>query len=375
MIKNSLKLYNLKTLNLNRNRQFIRYFSSIESPVLFENRNGNHLISLNRPKALNALNLDMIKLLYPYFQQVNKDSNSKVIIQKGLGGKAFCAGGDIVTLCKAKLAGLNDKEISQFFSEEYQLNHLIANLNIPHVAILNGVTMGGGVGLSVHGKYRIATENTLFAMPETAIGFFCDVGGSYFLPRLQGNLGMYLGLTGARLKGYDVKLAGIATHFVSSDKILDLENQLLQVNSANEVDQVLQNFNESKNQSLNELIDNVEKHFSKNSVEQIIESLQSNSNEWSNKTLNSLRSVSPTSLKVVYQQLNYGSKLDLAECLKMEFRMVHAFLNAKDFFEGVRALLIDKDNKPNWLPARLEQISDNDVQQYFKYLGENELKF
>lgn len=210
--------------------------------VLLERRGCGGVITLNRPKFLNALSLNMIRQIYPQLKTWEQDPDTFLIIIKGAGGKAFCAGGDIKALSEAKKARQNLTQ--DLFREEYILNNAIASCQKPYVALIDGITMGGGVGLSVHGQFRVATERSLFAMPETGIGLFPDVGGGYFLPRLQGKLGYFLALTGYRLKGRDVHRAGIATHFVDSEKLRVLEEELLALKSpsAEDVAGVLESY-------------------------------------------------------------------------------------------------------------------------------------
>jgi enoyl-CoA hydratase/carnithine racemase len=224
--------------------------------------------------------------------------------------------------------------------------------------------MGGGVGVSVHGRYRVATEKTLFAMPETAIGLFPDVGGSIFLPRLPGQLGPYLGLTGARLKGYDTVSAGIATHFVNSTKIDALKEALI-VRGVVALDE----FNEKQSDSgIADLRKQVDRTFRFDSVEQIIDALKQEKSEWARTTLETLNRVSPTSLKVTLRMLREAPR-DREGCFALEHRLSSRFLEQKDFFEGVRALLVDKTNDPKWNPASL---ADVDTDYYFKPLTKGE---
>lgn len=236
---------------------------------------------MNRPKALNAINLEMVRKIYKHLKKC--ETTKSLMIIKGTGEKSFCAGGDVRAVVEAGPT----EESKNFFREEYTTNALIGNYKIPYIALIDGITMGGGVGLSVHGKYRVATERTLFAMPETAIGLFPDVGGSYFLPRLEGKLGLYLGLTGQRLKGEDVLKAGIATHFCESSKLSDLESALLNCPDADEVPDILSKFNmpSSKPFVLSSHLEQINKCFAGESVEDIIENLKKDGSEWASKTL------------------------------------------------------------------------------------------
>lgn len=223
----------------------------------------------------------MVRKIYKHLKKCEKSKSLMII--KGTGEKAFCAGGDVRALVDA---GPTD-ESKSFFREEYTTNALIGNYKIPYIAIIDGITMGGGVGLSVHGKYRVATDRTLFAMPETAIGLFPDVGGSYFLPRLQGKLGIYLGLTGHRLRGGDVYHAGIATHYCESSKIPELETALLNCPDADDVPDILEKFQSQPEKpfSLAPVLEQINKHFSASSVEGILESLQTDDSDWAKKQL------------------------------------------------------------------------------------------
>ncbi|KAK5576793.1 hypothetical protein RB653_007937 [Dictyostelium firmibasis] len=365
----------------------IRQFSTSSEEVLFENKGKCLKVLLNRPKALNALNPNMVKILTPKYLEMKamKDGDG-VVVMKGAGEKAFCAGGDIRAIYDYKQ--LNSEQKSQtkdigdlFFREEYILNNLIGNNPIPQVSIYNGFAMGGGIGLSVHGKFRVATENTIFAMPETGIGFFCDVGGSYFLPRLPNNYGMYLALTGNKLKGKNVFLAGVATHFVKNENIQALEKELEESQSptTENINSILNKYHETQLDSseYNQNLSDIQRIFGKDSVKEIFYQLEKDNTEWSNQTLKTLKSVSPSSLMVVFEQMKQGAKLpSLAKCLEMEFRISQHFLENPDFFEGVRALLVDKDKNPKWLPSSIDQIDQNLVNSYFKPLSNNkELKF
>ncbi|XP_050343738.1 3-hydroxyisobutyryl-CoA hydrolase, mitochondrial [Nymphalis io] len=345
-----------------------RTMSSQEADVLFETINNAGIITLNRPKALNSLNTSMVSKLLPQLREWENSKN--LVIIKGAGEKAFCAGGDV------KLA-IDRVEGPRFFHTEYNVNYLIGKYKIPYIAFINGITMGGGLGLSVHGRYRVATEKTMIAMPETKIGLFPDVGGSYFLPRLQVNLGLYLGLTGDRLKGKDVVKAGIATHFVSSKRLYELEKLLLRCTSEMEIHSLLNKFNEPPEEfSLAPNIKHINYCFAASTVEEIIERLEKVQNEWSVKTLETLHQMCPGSLKITMRALQRGAQLELPQCLKMEYRLACRATENHDFPEGVRALLVDKDNNPQWKPKTLAEVDDDYVENYFKKLPEDkELKF
>ncbi|XP_011497619.1 PREDICTED: 3-hydroxyisobutyryl-CoA hydrolase, mitochondrial [Ceratosolen solmsi marchali] len=345
-----------------------------ETDVIINDSGACGVLVLNRPKALNALNLSMVQKIYPILKQW--EQTKKLIIIRGTGDKAFCAGGDVKSLVLALSQPNGDQLGKDFFKAEYTLNHLIGTYKKPYIALINGITMGGGVGLSVHGKYRIATDKTLFAMPETAIGLFPDVGGSYFLSRLKGKFGLFLGLTGYRLKGVDVLHVGVATHFVPSNKLESVYNELLLQDS--DIDKVLEQYlpkNIKQEFSLNPYTEIINECFSAPTVEEIINRLEANKSEWVQNIIKMLNKMSPTALKVTKKAIDEGSKKSLAECLIMEYRLVCACLKKNsDFAEGVRALLIDKDQNPLWNPTTLEQVSDDIVEKRFTPLLQNDLK-
>ncbi|XP_034077419.1 3-hydroxyisobutyryl-CoA hydrolase, mitochondrial [Gymnodraco acuticeps] len=373
--------YRLRTLCRLQRIQGHMMSSQVDSGVLLEKVGCAGVITLNRPKALNALNMPMVQHIYPQLKKWESDNETDIVIIRGAGGKAFCAGGDIRAVTEAGKVG--DPLAEDFFREEYTLNHAIGTCRKPYIALIGGITMGGGVGLSVHGRFRVATEKTLFAMPETAIGLFPDVGGGYFLPRLQGQLGLFLALTGFRLKGRDVQRAGVATHFVESEKIPELEKELVDLKSpsAEDVSRVLDSY---QNQSalgadkpfvLEQHMSDIDRLFSSSSVEGIVQNLKADGSEFANKQAKTLSRMSPTSLKITYRQLQAGAALSLQDVLVMEYRLSQACMRGCDFYEGVRSVLIDKDQNPKWNPSTLEEVSEESVEQCFSSLGEKDLTF
>jgi 3-hydroxyisobutyryl-CoA hydrolase len=314
-------------------------YSTSQDEVIFECINKRGVITLNKPKTLNAINTPMVIQILDKLKKW-EDQMDMVIIRGG--EKAFCAGGDIVAVTKAG-PGRND-EGKNFFRTEYAMNNKIGTYSLPYVALIHGITMGGGFGLSVHGKYRIATEKTLFAMPETAIGLFPDVGGTYILPRLCGKLGLYLALTGQRLKGVDCVKAGIATHYVESKDLPALYDCLVNAEFKQGVDierDLLQKFSQDINSyqfSLSPHLDKINKIFSLPKVEDMISQLKQDNDEWCTATYKTLQKMSPVSLKVSKKALEYGSLMNLQECLQMENRIASHILNGKvstDFYEGI----------------------------------------
>ncbi|XP_059356416.1 3-hydroxyisobutyryl-CoA hydrolase, mitochondrial-like isoform X2 [Carassius carassius] len=354
--------------------------SKAGSEVLFEKVGNAGVITLNRPKALNALNLTMIRHLYPQLKKWDKDSETDLVVIKGAGEKAFCAGGDIRAITEAGKTG--DSLAQDFFREEYILNNTIGTYPKPYVALIDGITMGGGVGLSVHGRFRVATEKTLFAMPETGIGLFPDVGGGYFLPRLQGKLGLFLALTGIRLKGRDVQRVGLATHFVQSNKIASLEKDLVDLKSPSNIDvaQLLDSYEEQSSLDaekpfvLQEQTEAIDRLFSAGSVEEIMENLKKDGSAFALKQTETLSKMSPTSLKLTFRQIQEGARMSLQEVLVMEYRLSQACMRGHDFYEGVRAVLIDKDQSPKWKPSTLSEVSEQAIEECFSSLGERDLK-
>ncbi|XP_071212084.1 3-hydroxyisobutyryl-CoA hydrolase, mitochondrial isoform X1 [Salvelinus alpinus] len=355
--------------------------SQAGAEILVEKVGNAGVITLNRPKALNALNMNMIRLMYPQLKKWETDKETDIVIVKGAGGKAFCAGGDIRAVTEAGKIG--DALAKNFFREEYILNNAIGTYQKPYVALIDGITMGGGVGLSVHGRFRVATEKTMFAMPETAIGLFPDVGGGYFLPRLQGQLGLFLALTGFRLKGRDVQRAGVASHFVESQKIAALEKELvdLKTPSIEDVSRVLDSYQKwssldaEKPFVLEQHIDLIDKLFQSNSVEGIVHNLKTDGSPFAQKQAETLAKMSPTSLKITFKQLQAGRTMSLQEVLVMEYRLSQAcMVKGSDFYEGVRAVLVDKDHSPKWSPSTLKEVSEQSVEDCFSSLGDHDLK-
>lgn len=330
MSKNLTFLFRRK---INFRISLVREMSTEENDVLFEEVNNKGIIILNRPKALNSLNLSMVNKIYPKLKEWENEKN--FVIVKGAGEKAFCAGGDVKAIVEEGFKG-NKKLGKDFFKNEYKTNGLIGSYKIPYIAFIDGIVMGGGVGLSVHGQYRIATERTLFAMPETQIGLFPDVGGSYFLPRMSGRLGWYLALTGIRLKGSDVFRAGIATHFVESKDLKNLEGALLECTSNQDIKNVLLNFmkKDLPEFSLKPVLDQINQCFAPQSMEEVISRLKLDGSKWAEDTLKLLSKMSPTSMKITSKELEFGKKLSLNECLKMEYNLAVNCLEHKDFYEG-----------------------------------------
>ncbi|NIZ02206.1 enoyl-CoA hydratase/isomerase family protein [Thalassospira lucentensis] len=343
-----------------------------EAPVLFKQDGPVGHILLNRPRALNALDLEMVDLMAAKLKSWESDSSIKVVIVEGAGEKAFCAGGDIRGLYDAR--AVDDEEmLDAFYRREYQLNHYIAQYPKPYVALMDGITMGGGVGVSIHGRFRVATECTMFAMPETGIGFFPDVGGGYFLPRCPGQIGMYLGLTGARLKAADCMYAGLATHATTSDQVAAIKSALTKADYTNDtfdtVSDILSGFNKDMGEAaLASDRDHIDRLFSGGSVAAILEGLGQDDSAFAQNCLKMLGTKSPTALCVSFEQIRLGQDMTLADVLKMEFRLSQRMVCKPDLFEGVRAVIIDKDHAPKWQFGDVGQVDPREVAEYFELL-------
>ena len=345
----------------------------IDEEVFFEVKESLGLITLNRPKALNALTLSMVRKIHSKLKEWENDSSIKYVLIKAQGERAFCAGGDIRAL--HDWGKNNEDEAIGFYREEYTLNQYIKRYPKPYISLVNGIVMGGGVGLSVHGSHRIAGENYSFAMPETGIGLFPDVGGSFFLSRLKYEAGTYLALTGSRIKAADAIFLQTATNFVKSENFSSIINDL----SKGERDpgDIITSYSSSPDEKSEfEMISDFSlKNFKGNTIEEIIDNLKNNNSDLATKILSIIGTKSPTSLKVALRSLQLGKKNSFEDCMKMEFRMVNKVMNDHDFYEGVRALIIDKDNKPSWSPKSIEDVEDGFVDEFFHSLAENELKF
>ncbi|KAM2264185.1 hypothetical protein ACFXTI_040368 [Malus domestica] len=357
-------------------------------------------LTLNRPRQLNALNFDMISRLLEHFLAFEDDANVKLVIVKGKG-RAFCAGGDVaavvhavnyfqpdITLLHYNLG--NWRLAAYFFQKEYTLNYLLATYSKPQVSILDGIVMGGGAGASIHGRFRVATENSVFAMPETALGLFPDVGASYYLSRLPGFFGEYVGLTGTRLDGAEMLACSLATHFVPSTRLSLLEEALYKVDSSDFaiIQAVIDKYSHSpalKKKSAYYRMDVIDKCFSRRTVEEIVSALEDEEapngvDAWLTSTIQALKKASPMSLKISLRSIREGRLQGVGQCLVREYRMVSHVVKgevSKDFREGCRALLLDKDKNPKWEPSKLELVTNHMVEQYFSKLddeGWEELK-
>ena len=343
-----------------------------KSELLSEIKGTIGWITLNRPKALNALSLPMIRQLAQLLKEWEINPSIKAVILQGAGDKAFCAGGDVKAVYEAKISG--DFQICDtFFREEYTLNTHIHEYKKPYVALIDGIAMGGGLGISINGSHRIVTEKALLAMPETGIGFFPDVGATTFLTKAPGSIGLYLGLTGYRLSPQDALWAKLATHFMPSTRLQDLKHALETGVSLEETLSIYDTQPQEKG-FLEHHVTQIDDHFHKSTLEDIIESLSQDPSPFAQNTLHTLLSKSPTSLAVVFRQLReVGPPLSFRERMRLEFRLSQHFVQNHDFAEGVRAVLVDKDHLPRWKPDTLEDVDLQKFASYFAPLEEKEL--
>ncbi|WP_235900600.1 enoyl-CoA hydratase/isomerase family protein [Lolliginicoccus suaedae] len=322
------------------------------------------ILELDKPKALNALDPGMIRDLQRALDAWRDDSAVRSVIIRSASPRAFCAGGDIRAIRTAVLEGRHD-DAHAFFREEYNLNETIATYPKPFIALIDGAAMGGGLGVSIHGSIRVVTENALMAMPETAIGFFPDIGASYFLPRLAINnhgalaLGKYLGLTGARVRAADALACGLATHHVPSARLGELTEALAATSDPAAV--VASFVTDPGPAPLAAVLDDVEKCFSATTVTGIIERLSAGSSEWHRETLAALEAVSPRSAWITSRLVERGAVSTLRECLDRELALTVTVTRHPDFAEGVRAVLVDKDRNPAWTPATLAELDPADI--------------
>ncbi|WP_019221772.1 enoyl-CoA hydratase/isomerase family protein [Bartonella senegalensis] len=328
------------------------------------------IIKLTRSSALNALNGRMVSAFKKALRAWETDDDVSCVLIEG-EGRAFCAGGDVVEVYHMEKTSSS----YQYFSDEYHLNAYISRFPKPYISFLNGIWMGGGVGISIYGSHRIVTENSLFAMPEAAIGFFPDVGASFFLPSLSNHFGIYLALTGAHIKWGDCLNLGLATHAVQETELEYIREAIIEHGNpqlALEERAITKDYETSY--QIREVINAC---FGAHTLEECIELLYKKSSEgllFAKECYDILQSRSPTSLKIIWKQMKQNPSQTLEECMKIENRIAHHMINSHDFREGVRAMLIDKDKTPKWQPDKLSNITDEMIESYFQPV-EKELLF
>lgn len=282
------------------------------------------------------------------------------VVIEGAGGRAFCAGGDIRAIRSSTMEGRHD-EVEGFFVEEYALNQAIASYPKPYVALIDGICMGGGIGVSVHGAARVATEAAMFAMPETGIGLFPDIGATYILPRLRGAFGTWMALTGARVGGADAAYLGLATHFTTSERLATLADELAEDGPAVLASAAVP----PPAGTLAPLADPINRCFSTDSVAEIVERLEAEATDWSRETLATLRGVSPSAILWTFRIVRDGARHTLPQCLAAELALTRYATRHPDFLEGVRAMVVDKDRAPRWSPPRIEDVDGAAIEAMF----------
>jgi enoyl-CoA hydratase len=337
--------------------------------ILFERRGALGLITLNRPKALNALTHGMCIGMAKRLKQWATDDAVRVVAIRGAGPRAFCAGGDIRAMAESS----RDKTAAaaNFLRDEYRLNAMIGAYAKPYVALTHGVVMGGGAGVSVHGSHRLGDADLAFAMPETGIGFIPDIGSSYFLSRCPGEAGLYLSLTGTRIGLGAAMALGLITHHVAAT---DHDALIERLADGEAPEQAIAVFAAPAPKSdLNRIV--IDTAFAASSVEAVLERLDRDGSKFATDTARFIRTRAPLSLKLAFHLVRAGKGLALAECLKMEYRAALRTVMGHDFREGVRATLIDKDSVPHWNPSSLAAVKEADIAAYSAPLGARELSF
>ncbi len=370
----------LPTLPVLNTRSILHAFSKLAlfqmaptQDILFEDKGHAGIVTLNKPETLNAVTDTMLTALNAQLDVWERDDKIKHVVIKAVEGRAFSAGGDIRHLYDTGTKGNFDFD---FFAREYALNARIRKFPKPYIALVDGIVMGGGVGVSFHGSHRIAGNGIAFAMPEVGIGFFPDVGASYFLSRLPHHMGLYLGLTGSRMKTADCVALGLATHYVPSDQFADLETALCEEDIATAIERHAQ---PAETAPYLAYASYVERAFAGLTLQDVFSELNQMQNEggdtgaWAAKTLATLEAKSPTSLAIAFHQIRMGIGKDMDECMKMEFRILKRILTGNEFYEGIRAAIIDKDNMPVWNPASLASVDQSTIDAHFADLGEEEL--
>ena len=329
--------------------------------IVFSETNQTGIIKLNRPKALNALNLEMAKKFHDKLLEWEEKDNILRVLLVG-EGKHFCAGGDVKSLV---LAGKENSLKHDFFKIEYKLNYLISQFSKEFLSVWNGVVMGGGVGLSIYGDHRLATDNSKFAMPESAIGFFPDVGGSYFLSNLPGNIGKYIGLTGEVLGLNELIFFGLATHYFKCNKLEDVKEKFI---TRGEISH--DNFEVKNDTYLIKNMNLINELFNGN-IQTIISNLKSHNSEFSKKILDILLAKCPMSLAISTKLIDDAKGKSLKECLETEFQLSQKIVYRSDFDNGVNSVLISKDHNPIWEPSKIDEINIEDLDFYFETHTEN----
>lgn len=350
-----------------------------EPEIIFDVRGAVGHVHLNLPKSFNALTQHMCVAMRQQLIDWATDDAVAACVVTAAGDRAFCAGGDIRAIYDTRLEQ-NGLAVRPFFQGEYRLDHAVYHFPKPYVALMDGIVMGGGAGISVHGSHRVVSEKTMYAMPECGIGLFPDVGATLFLNAAPGAVGMYMGLTGARLKAADLLYTGIATHHVPTDRMSDLADALFAADLGSDagavIDDVLAGVATDPGPApIAEHREVIDHAFSADTVEGILERLQAADGYFAIEAADTLDEKCPTSLKTTHEQLSQGKGLDFDEAIRREYRMVCEIIEHEDFYEGIRAAVVDKDRAPKWKPGSLADVSAEAVAAHFRHLGDDELRF
>ncbi len=337
-----------------------------ESDILFERHGLTGVVTLNRPTALNALSLGMIRRIRAILAECRNDPTIEALVFKGAGDRAFCSGGDVKAVYQAGV-GVQDSDekialARVYFADEYRMNRELFHYPKSLVAFMNGITMGGGFGVAGPCRTRIATPGTVFAMPEVGIGFFPDVGSMYALTRCPDNIGHYLALTGNKITGEDMIASGLATHFIEDKEDKDVNNFYSNINEFIEETHVK---HEEKNESLRNVRQIINYTFSFKTVEGILKALDGVNDPFAKETISTIRGRCPTSVKLAHAYYLRMKGQDFDTVTAMDYRLAMHCMLGHEFYEGIRAALIDKDKNPQWNPARLEDVSNDVIENYF----------
>ncbi len=343
----------------------------MDQHIIIRRNGGTGHISLNRPKALHALTLQMCEAITAALLEWRADDSVQAVIIDHADGRSFCAGGDVAMVRRSALedGGAQGRD---FFLCEYRMNHLLFTFPKPIIAFMDGVTMGGGVGLALPARWRVATENTLLAMPEGAIGLFPDVGAGWYLPRLPGRIGPFLALTGARLDGAECLWAGLATHHLAAGSLTEAKDRISAAPAMAEA--ILADLSATPPHArLAGNVERIDRLFAADTLEEIIAALEADPSRWAGKELAAVASKCPTSAKVALRQFAASkSKADFAEEMALEYRLAVRMIARPDFAEGVRAVLVDKENTPAWHPADPASITEAELDAIFAPLPPGE---
>lgn len=349
--------------------------------ILFERRGALGIATLNRPQALNAVTLGMFRAFAPRLDEWARDPGVGAVLLRGAGERAFCSGGDVRRIYDARGRPTAPGDYKfDMFREEYLFIQKLHRFPKPRIALARGITMGGGAGLAINGSCRVATGSTVFAMPEVFIGSITDVGATRFFNLCPGRIGLYLALTGGRVGAADALYCGFATHFVPQEKLPALTEALaalpLREDAAGQIEAALLRFaGDPGKASLPALRPAIDRCFSRGSVEEIVAALEREDGAWAKEALLAMQRASPLSLKLTLRQIRLGAGMEVEQALALEFRLIQHLLEGDDFYEGVRAVLVDKDKKPRWRFSSLVQIGEAEVERHFASVGERELRF